>query len=1325
MSVSVLIEIGISLVLGGFVGWVTNALAVNMLFKKYWKWGGVIEERYQEFIINMSQLVETDLVNGKTLLTEFNSSPFKQALQQWIEAILRKELPENSGAIRFAAIPGIETTVNQLVMLLESIEPGLIPGLFAELGNEEVKTLLSKKHYEYIINKNVSTLMANAETYQYALQHILAVFLEGKCIKNLISEGALQQIGKNSSDIIRNLNFAQFDGTSNAAYEQLLVAMDVDGLIGSLQQQLEAKKFIDFVDNPKNFSHALLSRLVDFTRAAEGQKVLHEIINDFLSVARRIDVKLAEVVHPSVQEGILTFCTEQMPGIIDGIIGFIYSTQAEIEAIVNATVDKQLGKTLSGKIGKLFKDMFIGDLAHKIDVIGKITHVVKEYEQEAGEELSGLFITLLQTKTIGEILGMIQDSGLVKVQSIVDLINFNLKALPEKDVTVLDDLLEKRIGDSFGSIKLSMIKTDLFPKVFNTIKQDYLFTDRFKEDLCPLVSAKILEIAQCALSDLFDIRAIPVTLPEAAIKNSLLHAWETLGAMKIKDIVGEHGPKHVHIPKETWLALWDRNKERELNQLYHAIQNNAVYTKIVEWILTIINQNLDTLLTGTISKVVEAELTQLQPHDINTMVQDFMGKEMKSINILGAILGALVGGVSAVAVSFMNLPKAFIWWVLGVYGGIFAMVGIGTNWLAIRMLFRPYKPLVKNAPRFPPFIGIVAARKPEFAKNIAHFVTTRMLAEDALKQQFINNQETVKESIYTLVSDSNYAVIDTIFEDGVRLDSISHGVFLGIQAYITEHRAEIGEAFTEKIKQLVAERKLDALIPELQRLIIKKLQPSPITSSIHRMIQKEITGKHLDAYHKTIERFSDMQLKKLTERIIDEVTKGITVNQVKNLIYQYNEQFVSYISTHTLADLTGTELIRGFSQKITAQINPLLHGAVGPLVRYLEKQELSPDLSLRNLFNGAIPGIIEKQMAYIIDHVCREMSKTKESLITSIKDAMPWYARPWQGEVDPIVTVLLNRELPDFLNKKRDHLLRISNTLLDKRLSNLGFTDHALKIETIERTLAGILDSPYIQEGVSELVAIVMRQFTQISLKTLLGLINIHQIHDITRTLDPLLITGVSYIKENLPRAEVIDVIAALIKTILLDSLKVIPLADIVKDIELEKELHGFVSLLIQDQTVMAAIAKLVEDILFAVCRDPSFYDETALQHDMVDFIAHLVQDRSWDRLEVILTPAFKEFFVKLNGVITTETKDQICDYLIFAMINGGIDNFSRIMQSIDVGFVVQREINAMHPRGIETLFNKFAGTYFAKIILYGWIGLFGGILSYLISYGLGKFIKP
>jgi hypothetical protein len=35
---------------GAAAGWTTKATAIDMLFKKYWKWGGVIEANYKEFI---------------------------------------------------------------------------------------------------------------------------------------------------------------------------------------------------------------------------------------------------------------------------------------------------------------------------------------------------------------------------------------------------------------------------------------------------------------------------------------------------------------------------------------------------------------------------------------------------------------------------------------------------------------------------------------------------------------------------------------------------------------------------------------------------------------------------------------------------------------------------------------------------------------------------------------------------------------------------------------------------------------------------------------------------------------------------------------------------------------------------------------------------------------------------------------------------------------------------------------------------------------------------------------------------------------------------
>lgn len=59
-------------------------------------------------------------------------------------------------------------------------------------------------------------------------------------------------------------------------------------------------------------------------------------------------------------------------------------------------------------------------------------------------------------------------------------------------------------------------------------------------------------------------------------------------------------------------------------------------------------------------------------------------KEFRFIEIYGAVFGAIVGLAQAAAYRWFNQ-----WWMMPIIGGV---VGMGTNWLALQMIFRPLEP---------------------------------------------------------------------------------------------------------------------------------------------------------------------------------------------------------------------------------------------------------------------------------------------------------------------------------------------------------------------------------------------------------------------------------------------------------------------------------------------------------------------------------------------------------------------------------------------------------------------------------------------------------
>lgn len=78
-----------------------------------------------------------------------------------------------------------------------------------------------------------------------------------------------------------------------------------------------------------------------------------------------------------------------------------------------------------------------------------------------------------------------------------------------------------------------------------------------------------------------------------------------------------------------------------------------------------------------------------------------------------------------------------------------ALIGGATNFLAIRMLFRPYRPLHLFGLRLPLTPGLIPDRKPELAASIARTVSVHLVTPQALVEAFDNSQceELIRQAI--------------------------------------------------------------------------------------------------------------------------------------------------------------------------------------------------------------------------------------------------------------------------------------------------------------------------------------------------------------------------------------------------------------------------------------------------------------------------------------------------------------------------------------------------------------------------------------------------
>ncbi len=117
---------------GAFVGYITNDLAIQMLFRKRFGLGGIFLKTHHEFVINISKLVEKDILNHKTLLPKIENEQFQKALQKTVQTYIESKLGASvSDNFTLQDIPKFKETTNVVReqikgSLPQTVEPFLL-----------------------------------------------------------------------------------------------------------------------------------------------------------------------------------------------------------------------------------------------------------------------------------------------------------------------------------------------------------------------------------------------------------------------------------------------------------------------------------------------------------------------------------------------------------------------------------------------------------------------------------------------------------------------------------------------------------------------------------------------------------------------------------------------------------------------------------------------------------------------------------------------------------------------------------------------------------------------------------------------------------------------------------------------------------------------------------------------------------------------------------------------------------------------------------------------------------------------------------------------
>jgi uncharacterized membrane protein YheB (UPF0754 family) len=207
--------------------------------------------------------------------------------------------------------------------------------------------------------------------------------------------------------------------------------------------------------------------------------------------------------------------------------------------------------------------------------------------------------------------------------------------------------------------------------------------------------------------------------------------------------------------------------------------------------------------------------------------------------------------------------------LFGVSVGVGAVIGYVTNYVAIKLLFRPYKPLkIGNITVFPQ--GVIPREKEALARKVGEVVRDYILSEEEIKK--IVTSDEVKEEIEKFLDEKIRNLLDKDITEYVSKEEIADKLS-SIISKVVEEKFSMFASLVNKdmIKNLLLNLqmplKLNELLPEEK---IKEVLKKEIFDFLEKEVPKIFLKAHIDKIvEEKVASFDEKKLEDMLFSLMD------------------------------------------------------------------------------------------------------------------------------------------------------------------------------------------------------------------------------------------------------------------------------------------------------------------------------------------------------------------------------------------------------------------------------------------------------------------------
>ena len=395
-----------------------------------------------------------------------------------------------------------------------------------------------------------------------------------------------------------------------------------------------------------------------------------------------------------------------------------------------------------------------------------------------------------------------------------------------------------------------------------------------------------------------------------------------------------------------------------------------------------------------------------------------------------------------------------------------AVIGYITNWLAIKMLFRPREAKYIFGMKLPFTPGLIPKEKSRIANKVGETVGTHLLNSDSLSKalkddkikakfnevakekinQVINSNSTLEESLKNTLGENYYALKGNMINNITKtiLESIQEEEFINkVKFYIVDSIKERLNKNPEKIIDFINSNKF-------REVIINTLEEEKTRDIIGKALLKEV--KTLGKEDLTIEEVIPENIKPYIEEYVKS-QKDTLVDIIKNLLRD---------------DEVSHKIKSAINDNIPSIVSMFLSGDViyGKLVSLVDKS-LSEEENKEYICDAALAFVHESMKKKVSDVI----NNVGEEKLEVISDALG----------DKISKKLNTEENIDSIIRKLN--CKISSFNSYEEIIKVLFNDYEnILIDNIDSMISQIVNNNQLSGEISKMIEKVFDKFLQNSL---------------------------------------------------------------------------------------------------------------------------------------------------------------------------------------------------------------------------------------------------